>query len=287
MTTDYRKQLKQHLDEAKRLEAELPALRQEQQAAQTSLRLPSLGLGQTTQHMNRAESALHDAETALARHRREAEHLERILRDSEARKQAPATLKAAGKTASALSNDLAKLQRQHESLAGKQEKLRTEARQALEHAERTESEAAESYAKAMALGDEAAEQQALKRLEAASETLDKARSRDDRQQAIIAALTKELEALEARQQEARATLAEAEQEQNHAAYLILTDQWDKAARQLIELGARIAMAERRLYGRTRAAELSLPLFAKEGPESIRVGSEMAALEGLGPLELVA
>lgn len=286
--TDYRKQLKHHQDEAQRLEAALPALHQALKDAQASLGRPNHVIGENAQHVGRAESHFQNAESALASHRKEAERLERILRDSEARKQAPATLKAAGKTAQALANDLAKLQRQHESLAGKQEKLRTETRQALENAERAESDAAEAYAKAMAGADEAAEQQALKRLEAASEALDKARSRNDRQQAIITALAKELETLEARQQALRDALAQAEQDQHYAAYLILTDQWDKAARQLIALGARVAVAERRVYGRARATEaVSLPLFAKEGPDSIRVSRETADLEGLGSLELVA
>lgn len=212
--------------------------------------------------------------------------LERVIRWEKQLADAPQVIKAAPKKILAAQKDLAKQGLSRERLSAKLNVLKAES--ARSHAQAIEGEqaAAKAYAAAMAAGDDTAETAALGKLEHASSEVRASAGRNSNM--VIAALEAELQSLDAGIELAKSVLQELELEQLYAIRCKLAADWDKAARVLLEVGAKLHVVQARARISTNFFQsIQIPLSSRVGLGEINQRTIEVAGDGLMLSDVVA
>lgn len=192
--------------------------------------------------------------------------LDRLARDLSWERQADnceSTIKSSKKAIASLDKEVSSLESSRNKLAGKLEKVKADIDQTLAKYEQAERDAGQAYAAAMAAGDEAAEQAAQTKLERAGDALADAQSKAKRQQPIVDTLTRELTSIDNKIADAKRQRDEQRDNLLSASRFKYGQAWDKAARELLSVGAQLAAVESICGGRT-LEDLHIPLFDRLG-----------------------
>lgn len=125
-------------------------------------------------------------------------------------------------------------------------------------ARQAETDAATAYAQAVAWGDVEGEKAANAEAQKAAKNLTAAAEHHRRQQLIINALEQELVTIDLHITEAQKECAKIENKAAHLANTVLEEQWNEAAKALLETGGKL-WAARRLINRDPVALLNLDI----------------------------
>lgn len=260
--TDNMKQLKHRLAEIARLNEQLPQLKQ---SADAALAMFKSSRASRPAYPHEALAPYSQAKTEIEEHRKEVARLQRLVEWEEGVKNAPASIKAARKAMDTAQAELRQLEAKRTALAGKLESMQASQRHEREAAQAQEQEAARLYAEALATDDKAAEQRAQVALEAATNAVAACTGGQTAATAVAEALAGELDKLQAGIDEARQRHDDARREVLLAARYLWAAKLDRAARDLANIAAHVAAADKALGFNDALSELHLPLLAPNGP----------------------
>lgn len=260
--TDNMKQLKHRLAEIARLNEQLPQLKQ---SADAALAMFKSSRASRPAYPHEALTPYSQAKTEIEEHRKEVARLQRLVEWEEGVKNAPASIKAARKAMDTAQAELRQLEAKRTALAGKLESMQASQRHELEAAQAQEHEAARLYAEALATDDKAAEQRSRVALEAATKAVAAYTGGQTAATAVAEALAGELNKLQAGIDEARQRHDDALREVLLAARYLWAAKLDRAARDLANIAAHVAAADKALGFNDALSELHLPLLAPNGP----------------------
>lgn len=161
-------------------------------------------------------------------------------------------------------------------LFGRIQAIQKDMELALEAARQAELDAANLYARSIASGDSKGEKLANSEMQKASNQLVEADEHARRQELLTTALQTEVNSLDIQITDIQKQVREAQSAALAATEIVLGDEWNSLAKQLLVLGERILAANRhRDSGGTILSDLLIPLF---GP-SARKLDRNDALEG--------
>ncbi|MFP7634925.1 chromosome segregation protein SMC [Pseudomonas veronii] len=154
--------------------------------------------------------------------------------------------------------DEMELNEKRSSIETRLQQVRQSAHEDMAKARQAETDAATAYAQAVAWGDVEGEKAANADAQKAAKNLTAAAEHHRRQQLIITALEQELVTIELHITEAQKERAKIENKAAHLANTVLEEQWNEAAKALLETGGKL-WAARRLINRDPVALLKLEI----------------------------
>lgn len=131
------------------------------------------------------------------------------------------------------------LKAKQESLSVRLEEVRKQTHESLKNARQSETEAATAYAQAVAWGDTEGEKNANIEANKAAKNLITATEQHRRQQLIIAALESEIDIINQHISKTQQEQIKVEKTAMYLALSIFEDQWNEAAKLLVEAGGRL------------------------------------------------
>lgn len=233
-----------------------------------------------------APDRLRAMECDAAAIKREMSRIDHLIAWQEATKNADIVIKAATKEITAARKALVSLDADHGKLASKVERLRAEADEILAATEEAAEAAANEYAAAAVQGGERAESAAMAKLEKANDAAEVARRKVTRQQAVITAMSNELDAIEQRRAIERERLELAEQQRLDALILKAQAEWDAAAASAAKVAEKLVALEMARGGSYSLGKLYLPMTDKLGAGSITEREVRRAAEVINVAELI-
>jgi predicted nucleic acid-binding Zn-ribbon protein len=162
----------------------------------------------------------------------------------------------------------AELETQFARLRQRIDVIEAECCAAEEKAVNDEAEAAQAYAKALASGDVSAEKATLERLKKAQAVVIAGKVKGN----MIGALVSEAEKLEAQAEAAKTEADEQRRRMYEEITIHLRDRWDRAAKGLADVGAKLTTAAHRAGESDGLWQLHVPLFGSENGDFIYDGS---------------
>ena len=159
-------------------------------------------------------------------------HLERLSQVDQTKSE---SLKAMSEAATEVKG----LELTQMNLSGRLQTIQSEAKLALEKAQQDERDAASRYARSLANGDSKAEKIATNDIQTAATQLATTDEHVRRQELIISALLSELAHIETQISNARQRENEAKKNALSAIALLLDEEWNEAAKQLADVGAKV------------------------------------------------
>lgn len=154
--------------------------------------------------------------------------------------------------------DEMELNEKRNSIETRLQQVRQSAQEDMAKARQAETDAATAYAQAVAWGDMEGEKAANAEAQKAGKNLTVAAEHHRRQQLIINALEQELVTIDLHITEAQKERAKIENNAAHLANTVLEEQWNEAAKALLETGGKL-WAARRLINRDPVALLNLDI----------------------------
>lgn len=252
---------------AQALEDELTEAQRKVEAARNAIEVAK---NDRTKSLAGAREDLRVAEAEIDRIKRDIESRDRLIQRQQEFDNADAILKAARKESQAASKALAALDIDFSKASAKLAKLQGEVEGELAQARSSEKDAAEAYAAALASSDEAAESEALNRLNQASEALESVERKASRQSAIVAALTAQVDGIEQKRLVERDRLEASRGQLLRGIRHKVAAEWDKQAGQMAELAAQLVALERAIGASGKVMDdLSIPLLTPGGASEIR------------------
>ena len=140
--------------------------------------------------------------------------------------------------------DEIELNAKRQSLSTRLEEVRQQAQEEIASARQAETLAATAYAQAVAWGDVEGEKSASSDAQKAAKSLTAATEQHRRQLLIIAALEQELVIVDRHITEAQEEQQKIEKKALHLAHDVLEEQWNEAAKALLEVGGKLYAASR-------------------------------------------
>lgn len=196
-------------------------------------------------------------------------HLERLSQVDQIKSE---LLKAMSEAAT----EVKELELTQMNLSARLQTIQSEAKLALEKTQQDERDAASRYARSLANGDSKAEKIATNEIQTAATQLATTDEHVRRQELIISALLSELAHIETQISNARQRENEAKKNALSAIALLLDEEWNEAAKQLADVGAKVLAVCYQQSGMGDALSgLELPRF---GPFHSRLDrSDLTAL----------
>ncbi|PIB51579.1 chromosome segregation protein SMC [Pseudomonas sp. 2588-5] len=154
--------------------------------------------------------------------------------------------------------DELELNEKRNSIETRLQQVRQSAQEDIAKARQAETDAATAYAQAVAWGDVEGEKAANSEAQKAAKNLTTAVEHHRRQQLLITALDQELVTIDLHITEAQNERAKIEKEAAHLANIVLEEQWNEAAKALLETGGKL-WAARDLINRDPVALMKLDI----------------------------
>ena len=154
--------------------------------------------------------------------------------------------------------DEMELNEKRSSIETRLQQVRQSDQEDMAKARQAETDAATAYAQAVAWGDVEGEKAANAEAQKAAKNLTAAAEHHRRQQLLITALEQELVTIDLHITEAQKEYAKIENKAAHLANTVLEEQWNAAAKALLETGGKLCAA-RRLINRDPVALLKLDI----------------------------
>lgn len=154
--------------------------------------------------------------------------------------------------------DEIELNEKRNSIETRLQQVRQSAQEDIAKARQAETDAATAYAQAVAWGDVEGEKAANAEAQKAAKNLTTAVEHHRRQQLLITALDQELVTIDLHITEAQTERAKIENKAAHLANTVLEEQWNEAAKALLEAGGKL-WAARRLINRDPVALMKLEI----------------------------
>ncbi|KWV66836.1 chromosome segregation protein SMC [Pseudomonas paracarnis] len=154
--------------------------------------------------------------------------------------------------------DEMELNEKRNSIETRLQQVRQSDHEDMAKARRAETDAATAYAQAVAWGDVEGEKAANAEAQKAAKNLTAAVEHHRRQQLLITALEQELVTIDLHIKEAQTERAKIENKAAHLANTVLEEQWNEAAKALLETGGKL-WAARRLINRDPVALMKLEI----------------------------
>jgi len=154
--------------------------------------------------------------------------------------------------------DEMELNEKRNSIETRLQQVRQSDQEDMAKARQAETDAATAYAQAVAWGDVEGEQAANAEAQKAAKNLTAAVEHHRRQQLLITALEQELVTIDLHITEAQKERAEIENKVAHLANTVLEEQWNEAAKTLLETGGKL-WAARNLISRDQVALMKLDI----------------------------
>lgn len=154
--------------------------------------------------------------------------------------------------------DEVELNEKRTSIETRLQQVRQSDQEDMAKARQAETDAATAYAQAVAWGDVEGEKAANAEAQKAAKNLTAAVEHHRRQQLLITALEQELVTIDLHIKEAQTERAKIENKAAHLANTVLEEQWNEAAKTLLETGGKL-WAARRLINRDPVALLKLEI----------------------------
>ncbi|RZI26804.1 chromosome segregation protein SMC [Pseudomonas orientalis] len=154
--------------------------------------------------------------------------------------------------------DEMELNEKRSSIETRLEQVRQSDQEDMAKARQAETDAATAYAQAVAWGDVEGEKAANTEAQKAAKNLTAAAEHHRRQQLLITALEQELVTIDLHITEAQKERAKIENKAAHLANIVLEEQWNEAAKALLETGGKL-WAARQLISRDPVALMKLDI----------------------------
>ena len=180
-----------------------------------------------------------DAEARLRAIPGELQSLERKMAHLERLSQVDQTKSESLKAMSEAATEVKGLELTQMNLSSRLQTIQCEAKLALEKVQQDERDAASRYARSLASGDSKAEKVASNDIQKASTQLATTEEYVRRQELIISALQSEITTIETQISSARQRENEAKKNALSAIALLLDEEWNEAAKQLADVGAKV------------------------------------------------
>lgn len=159
--------------------------------------------------------------------------------------------------------DEMELNEKRTSIETRLQQVRQSAHEDMAKARQAETDAATAYAQAVAWGDVEGEKAANAEAQKAAKNLTTAVEHHRRQQLLITALEQELVTIDLHITEAQKERAKIEKKAAHLANIVLEEQWNEAAKALLETGGKL-WAARNLINREPVALMKLDIPEQGG-----------------------